>query len=111
MTASKPADPQKTRQLPYRGFDARVGRPQNGCIATDETRSSERGASTAPPSLYGAQAAAWAGLVALRIAGFWLLVAAPTLDVEWENHPAHFWLVLGAAVISAALAYVTGDAA
>lgn len=54
---------------------------------------------------------AWAGLVLLPLAGFWLLVAAPSLDVEWEHHPAHFWLVLGAGLLSAALAYATGDAA
>jgi class 3 adenylate cyclase len=61
-----------------------------------------------PPT---AVAAAWVGLVALPLAGFWLLLAAPSLDVEWENHPAHFWLVLAAALISAGLAYSTGHAA
>jgi class 3 adenylate cyclase len=33
------------------------------------------------------------------------------LDLRWENHPAHFWLVLGTAVVSAVLAYATGEAA
>jgi class 3 adenylate cyclase len=31
--------------------------------------------------------------------------------VHWENHPAHFWLVLGASVASAILAYATGEVA
>jgi class 3 adenylate cyclase len=35
----------------------------------------------------------------------------PALDVRWENHPAHFWLVLSTALISAILAYATGEAA
>jgi class 3 adenylate cyclase len=54
---------------------------------------------------------AWAALLLLPLVGFWVLIAAPELDVQWEHHPAHFWLVLGAGVLSAALAYATGDAA
>src|SRR4051812_44138849 len=49
--------------------------------------------------------------LALPLAGLWLLLAAPSLDVHWEQHPAHFWLVLGAASINASLAFATGDAA
>jgi class 3 adenylate cyclase len=40
-----------------------------------------------------------------------LLIAQPRLDVRWEHHPAHFWLVLTAAALSVALAYATGSAA
>src|SRR5215203_7111852 len=40
-----------------------------------------------------------------------LLLRRPGLDIRWENHPAHFWLVLGTAIISAVLAYATGEAA
>jgi adenylate cyclase len=50
-------------------------------------------------------------LLAVPLAGFWLLLAAPSLDGHWEQHPAHFWLVLGAAAINASLAIATGDAA
>lgn len=39
------------------------------------------------------------------------MLAAPDLDVRWEHHPAHFWLVVLAAATTAALAYATGDAA
>jgi class 3 adenylate cyclase len=35
----------------------------------------------------------------------------PHRDVAWENHPAHFWLVLGAASICVALGYAVGGAA
>ena len=34
-----------------------------------------------------------------------LVIAAPSLDKHWENHPAHFWLVLLAALAALALAY------
>jgi adenylate cyclase len=40
-----------------------------------------------------------------------LLLRRPELDLRWEHHPAHFWIVLGAAALSAALAYGTGEAA
>ena len=52
------------------------------------------------------------GIVApLPLAGLGLLLAAPELDVRWEHHPAHFWLVLVAGALNAALAYATGSAA
>jgi adenylate cyclase len=49
--------------------------------------------------------------LALPLIGLGLLLQRPELDVRWEHHPAHFWLVLGTAVVSAVLAYATGDAA
>jgi adenylate cyclase len=49
--------------------------------------------------------------LALPLVGLVLLLAAAELDVLWEHHPAHFWLVLAAAVTNVVLAVVTGDAA
>jgi class 3 adenylate cyclase len=49
--------------------------------------------------------------LALPPAGLLVLLAAPSTDVHWEDHPAHFWLVLTAAVLSVALAVATSDAA
>ena len=43
--------------------------------------------------------------------GLALLLAWPRLDLHWENQPAHFWLVLVTGVITAALAFLTGEAA
>ena len=40
-----------------------------------------------------------------------LVLAHPAVDETWENHPAHFWLVLGAAAINVALGYAVGVAA
>src|SRR3954449_4697507 len=56
-------------------------------------------------------AVAWLALLLIPLAGFWLLIAAPSADVHWEDHPAHFWLVLGTALLSALLAYATGGVA
>jgi adenylate cyclase len=58
-----------------------------------------------------ARVAAWLALVLLPLAGLGLLLAAPSADVMWEHHPAHFWLVLSSALASAVLAYATGDTA
>jgi adenylate cyclase len=40
-----------------------------------------------------------------------LVLAHPAVDESWENHPAHFWLVLTAAAINVALGYAVGVAA
>jgi adenylate cyclase len=50
-------------------------------------------------------------VLALPIVGLALLIAQPELDMAWEHHPAHFWLVLTAAAINVVLAYVTNVAA
>jgi adenylate cyclase len=47
----------------------------------------------------------------LPVAGLVVLLSRPMLDVHWEHHPSHFWLVLGTAGVSAVLAYATGAAA
>jgi hypothetical protein len=48
---------------------------------------------------------------AVPLAGLVLLLRRPHLDVVIEHHPGHFWLVLGAAGLSAIVAYGTGAAA
>jgi adenylate cyclase len=47
----------------------------------------------------------------LPLLGLGLLVIRPELDLLWEHHPSHFWLVLTAAAVSVVLAYVTNEAA
>jgi class 3 adenylate cyclase len=55
----------------------------------------------------------WATALALTLPlfGLALLLARPELDLEWHHQPSHFWLVLSAAAVNAALAYVTNVAA
>jgi adenylate cyclase len=50
-------------------------------------------------------------LAVLPLAGLVLLLARPELDLHWEHHPSHFWLVLVTAGVNVALAYVTNVAA
>ncbi|RZU01337.1 class 3 adenylate cyclase [Kribbella rubisoli] len=45
------------------------------------------------------------------LAGLVLLLRQPQLDLHWEHHPTHFWLVLLTASLSAGLAYLTGATA
>jgi class 3 adenylate cyclase len=40
-----------------------------------------------------------------------LLLARPSVDAAWENHPAHFWLVFAAGAIATALGYAVSVAA
>jgi adenylate cyclase len=50
-------------------------------------------------------------ILTLPLFGLALLLARPDLDVEWHHQPSHFWLVLLAAAVNAALAYLTNVAA
>jgi adenylate cyclase len=50
-------------------------------------------------------------LLALPLVGLGVLITRPELNIQWHHHPAHFWLVLGAAAVSVVLAYVTNLAA
>jgi adenylate cyclase len=53
----------------------------------------------------------WLLPLVLPLAGLVLLLARPETDVHWEDHPAHFWLVLVTALISVVLGYLAGEAA
>lgn len=60
---------------------------------------------------WGARAVVVAVALALPLLGLALLLANPTWDRLWQHHPAHFWIVLVAAALSALTAYGTGAAA
>src|ERR671924_741918 len=47
----------------------------------------------------------WLTTVAVPLCILALLLAQPVLDAAWENHQAHFWLVLAAAALATALGY------
>lgn len=50
-------------------------------------------------------------VLSLPVLGLVLLLVRPSMDLRWEHHPSHFWLVLATAALSAVLAYATGAAA
>ena len=47
----------------------------------------------------------------LPLAGLFLLLGVPDLDVVWEHQPSHFWLVLVSAVLSFMLGLLMAEAA
>jgi adenylate cyclase len=53
----------------------------------------------------------WLTAALLPLAVLCLIRLRPVLDVQWESHPAHFWLVLGAAAAATALGYTVSAAA
>ena len=55
--------------------------------------------------------AGWVAVVALPLVGLALLLARPSLDLTWENHPAHFWLVVIVGGLSFALGFLLAEAA
>ena len=50
-------------------------------------------------------------VAAVPLALLTLVRQRPQLDARWENHPAHFWLVLAAAAAAVALGYAVFTAA
>ena len=53
---------------------------------------------------------AWVVLLGLPLALVLLLRSAPAVDARWEDRPAHFWIVLAAGVLNAALALAISEA-
>ena len=49
--------------------------------------------------------------LSLPLAGLALLLAVPDLDVHWEHHPSHFWLVLTVAFVDTVLGIAMSEAA
>jgi class 3 adenylate cyclase len=53
----------------------------------------------------------WVAVAVAPLALLVVLLARPAIDPDWENHPAHFWLVLGAALVATALGFSVTTAA
>lgn len=73
--------------------------------------SSPAQAPAARASLGAGPLVAGTALLVLPLEGLGVLLVRPELDVSWVNLPAHFWIVLVAGALNAALAYGTGVAA
>jgi class 3 adenylate cyclase len=53
----------------------------------------------------------WAAAAVAPLLLLVVLLARPRIDESWENHPAHFWLVLGAAMAATAVGFSVTTAA
>jgi class 3 adenylate cyclase len=58
--------------------------------------------------LVAPRALIWLFHLALPVAGLALLLARPDVDLLWEDHTAHFWLILGVAGVNLGLAIAVG---
>ena len=59
----------------------------------------------------GWERALWIMALGLPLAALGLLLAAPELNLRWEHHPSHFWLVLAVAVVNVVLGLYASEAA
>jgi adenylate cyclase len=55
--------------------------------------------------------AVWVLHLALPLLGLWLLLSNPPIDIEWQHHPTHFWLVASVALINVLLGFQMSGAA
>lgn len=53
----------------------------------------------------------WLFHLALPLVGLWLLLGNPGIDLMWQDHVAHFWIVLATALFSLALAVLVARGA
>jgi adenylate cyclase len=60
---------------------------------------------------HGRRLGLWISVLALPLAALGLLLAEPDLDLRWEHHPSHFWLVLTVAGVNVALGLVASEVA
>ncbi|HET6714725.1 MAG TPA: adenylate/guanylate cyclase domain-containing protein [Actinomycetota bacterium] len=65
----------------------------------------ERTRAVGPPGWFLALA------LAIPLVGLALLLGIPALDVHWEHHPSHFWLVVGIAVVNVGLGLIVSEVA
>ncbi|HSH33598.1 MAG TPA: adenylate/guanylate cyclase domain-containing protein [Actinomycetota bacterium] len=66
----------------------------------------EHASRTAGPSPWFLAAA-----LIVPLAGLALMLGFPSLDVHWEHHPSHFWLVFGVALLNVALGLIVSEVA
>ncbi|MGE5826821.1 MAG: adenylate/guanylate cyclase domain-containing protein [Micromonosporaceae bacterium] len=64
-----------------------------------------------PPAWQPLRVLVWLFHLALPLAGLWLLLARPAVDVTWHHAPSHFWLVLAVAGVNVVLGALMGAVA
>ncbi|WP_397334589.1 adenylate/guanylate cyclase domain-containing protein [Nonomuraea sp. 3-1Str] len=63
-----------------------------------------------PPATQPVRGVVWALHLAVPLAGLWLLLARPHLNVMWQHNPSHFWMILMVAGINVALGSLVSQA-
>ncbi|MEV0385967.1 adenylate/guanylate cyclase domain-containing protein [Nonomuraea sp. NPDC050643] len=52
----------------------------------------------------------WGIHLVLPLLGLWLLLAQPTINIEWHHNPSHFWLIIVVAGINVFLGLMISEA-
>ncbi|SEH02757.1 Adenylate cyclase, class 3 [Nonomuraea solani] len=63
-----------------------------------------------PPATQPVRGVVWAIHLILPLLGLWLLLAQPTINIEWHHNPSHFWLIITVAGINVALGVMISEA-
>jgi adenylate cyclase len=82
-----------------------------GSPAPEATPGAPAPAGIAPPGAGPVRAVVWAFHLLLPLAGLWLLLARPAVDLVWHHNAGHFWLVLVVAAVNVVLGAWMGVAA
>ena len=64
-----------------------------------------------PRGATGPSAVFLASALVVPVAGLALLLSRPSLDVHWEHHPSHFWLVSVVATLNVVLGLIVSEIA
>ncbi|MEU8251442.1 adenylate/guanylate cyclase domain-containing protein [Nonomuraea sp. NPDC048916] len=63
-----------------------------------------------PPATQPVRGVVWAIHLILPLAGLWLLLVQPQLNLRWQHNPSHFWMIITVAGINVVLGTLISEA-
>ncbi|MDP4509588.1 adenylate/guanylate cyclase domain-containing protein [Nonomuraea turcica] len=63
-----------------------------------------------PPATQPVRGVVWGIHLAMPLLGLWLLLAQPTINIEWHHNPSHFWMIITVAGINVVLGVMISEA-
>ncbi|WP_246148152.1 adenylate/guanylate cyclase domain-containing protein [Nonomuraea turkmeniaca] len=63
-----------------------------------------------PPATQPVRGVVWGLHLALPLLGLWLLLAQPTINIEWHHNPSHFWMIITVAGLNVVLGVMISEA-
>ncbi|MEV0589799.1 adenylate/guanylate cyclase domain-containing protein [Nonomuraea cavernae] len=63
-----------------------------------------------PPATQPVRGVVWALHLILPLAGLWLLLAQPQLNIHWQHNPSHFWMIITVAGVNVVLGTLISEA-
>ncbi|GGO60426.1 adenylate/guanylate cyclase domain-containing protein [Nonomuraea cavernae] len=62
------------------------------------------------PATQPVRGVVWAIHLILPLAGLWLLLAQPQLNIRWQHNPSHFWMIITVAGVNVVLGTLISEA-